>query len=63
LDRHEESLARLRAALPGGAAVVEALVASLEVMGETAREPYQCLLDNAAQFHFEVAAPGAWRRP
>jgi hypothetical protein len=63
LDRHEESLARLRAALPGGAEVIEALVASLEVMGETARAPYQCLLDHAGQFYFEVAPPGAWQRP
>jgi hypothetical protein len=63
MDRHEVCLARLRETLPGGAGVVEALVASREAIGEAALEPYACLLAHGAKFHFEVAAPGAWRRP
>ena len=63
MDRHEVCLARLRAALPGGAVVVEALVASREAIGEASVEPYACLLANAEKFRFEVAAPGTWQRP
>jgi len=63
MDRHEVCLARLREALPGGAAAVEALVASREAIGEAALEPYACLLANGEKFRFEVAAPGTWQRP